>query len=364
MSSPYQFLPARAFWRSAVAERMPLDPGQDIYQPRFRISRTDQIATAGSCFAQHVGRTLRQAGYSVLDAEPVPEPLRSSLSAETMARYGYGIYSARYGNIYTVRQLLQLLREVRGGDFSLADPVWEKDGRFYDAFRPSVEPDGLESPEAVLEHRLHHLEAVRSLLRATDVMVFTLGLTEAWVEETTGTVYPTAPGTIAGQFDPKRHKFHNFGFKSVFSDFVAVRRIMMLKKPDMRFLITVSPVPLTATASGQHVEVATCYSKSVLRAVCGALVEEFDNVDYFPSFEIITSQSARGMYYEPNLRSVSPHGVERAMSVFMNAHDVAATGSPQGEETETPPQKIQRKRGKTVSESVVCEEALLEAFAR
>ena len=74
----------------------------------------------------------------------------------------------------------------------------------------------------------------------------------------------------------------------------------------MKFIVTVSPVPLTATASGQHVEVATAGSKAILRAACGRLIEKFRDVDYVPSYEIITSQTARGAFYAPNLRSVTP----------------------------------------------------------
>ena len=345
-------------------DRMPLDPGSDIYKPRWLISRTDRIATAGSCFAQHVGRTLRNAGYNVLDTEPVaPRQLRAKLTPDLMSKYGFGIYSARYGNIYTVRQLLQLIREARG-QFSPAEAIWQKNGRFFDAFRPSVEPDGLDSAEDVIAHRQQHLAAVRTLVRRADVFVFTFGLTEAWVHTASDTVYPTAPGTLAGDFDPDVYSFRNFGFNSIYSDFVEVRRILMQRNPDMRFLITVSPVPLTATASGQHVEVATTYSKAVLRAVCGALYEEFDNIDYFPSYEIITSQSARGMYYESNMRNVTPHGVSRAMSAFMHAHgDEAGPVDPDSARKPAATAAPEKRRKKT-QETLVCEDALLEVFAR
>ena len=59
-----------------------------------------------------------------------------------------------------------------------ADPVWERKGRFHDAQRPGVEPEGLDSPESVLAHRARHLAAVRQVFTGCDVFVFTLGLTE------------------------------------------------------------------------------------------------------------------------------------------------------------------------------------------
>lgn len=350
MTSPYDSLPDSAFWRSAVGERSPLDPGA-LYSPRFPLRRQNAIVTAGSCFAQHIGRRLRAAGCKVVDAEPAP----AGVPEEVQTRFGYGLYSARYGNIYTARQLLQLLDEAQG-ETRPALPVWQKKGRFYDALRPSVEPEGLPTEALVRQHRAEHLAAVRRAFTAADVFVFTFGLTEAWIHKATGTVYPTAPGTLAGDYDPEIFQFKNFTFNEILADFKNFRRRLMALKPGgMRFVVTVSPVPLTATASGQHVEVATAYSKAVLRAVCGELAETFPNVDYFPSYEIITSLNSRGVYFEPNKRSVSKEGVTAAMSMFLRAHGFAET-------VETP--KAKAEAAFDPEPDVVCEEAMIEVLRK
>ena len=366
MKSPYSDLPARAYWRSGVGERAPLDPG-DLYTPRFPVTRDMKITTAGSCFAQHVGRTLREAGLDVVDTESLPV----EISDATAQRYGYRLYSARYANIYTARQLAQLQDEANG-KFTPALPVWRKGDRFVDAQRPGVEPEGLETEELVLEHRKHHLACVRRAFRQADLFVFTFGLTEAWVHRETGTVYPTAPGTIGGEFDPEVFEFRNYNAIEVLEDFIQFRKQLKRTNPDAKFLVTVSPVPLTATASGNHVEVATCYSKAVLRAVCGMLVERFDDIDYFPSFEIITSQNARGAYYLPNMRSVSHQGVGTAMGLFKSAHGITGTAATPASKAKAAKADAEggkakgRRRGGAAAEpdDVVCEEALLEAFAK
>ncbi|RMH43080.1 MAG: GSCFA family protein, partial [Alphaproteobacteria bacterium] len=124
-----------------------------------------------------------------------------------------------------------------------------------------------------------------------------------------------------------------------------------------RYLVTVSPVPLTATASGQHVQVATTHSKSVLRAVCGELAQNLRAVDYFPSYEIITAPATRGIFYAPNLRSVTPAGVETVMRTFFAAHDPGGKAPGRAPDADARPA--------TGGENdVVCEEALLEAFAK
>jgi hypothetical protein len=128
--------------------------------------------------------------------------------------------------------------------------------------------------------------------------------------------------------------------------------------PGVKFLVTVSPVPLTATASGQHVEVATTYSKSVLRAVCGLAYERFNNVDYFPSYEIMTSQNARGADYEPTMRAVRPQGVATALNLFRASHGITPKGAA--------PKVKQSDDAEDFEDDdlTVCEESLLEAFAK
>lgn len=285
------------------------------------------------------------------------EPLHNEFPSELAVKYGYRLFSARYGNVYTARQFLQLLEEADGSRIP-SDRVWKMGDRFVDAQRPSIEPDGLPDEETVLTHRTAHLRVVKNLFTNVSTVVFTFGLTEAWQCKESGTVFPTAPGTIAGTFDPKKYEFVNFNMISVFKDFQAIRRKIMEWAPSVKFLVTVSPVPLTATASGQHVEVATSYSKSVLRAACGLAFERFKNVDYFPSYEIMTSQNARGAYYEPNMRSVSAQGVETAMNLFMSAHGIA--------QKSVAPIPKAASDGVEVDddELLACEESLLEAFAK
>nr|WP_270729400.1 GSCFA domain-containing protein [Shimia sp. Alg240-R146] len=319
-----------------------------------------KIVTAGSCFAQHVGRTLANSGFNVLDGEPVPLRMSDALAN----RFGYKLFSGRYGNIYTVRQLVQMMDEAEGL-FQPATPVWEKNGRYYDAMRPNVEPEGLESPELVMKQRKEHLKKVLETYKQADLFVFTFGLTEAWIHKESGTVYPTAPGTIAGSFDPELYEFKNFGFTEIMADFVSFRKRMKKYNPAMKFLITVSPVPLTATASGNHVEVATSYSKSVLRTVCGTLYDKFRDVDYFPSYEIITSPNNRGVYFESNKRSVSSKGVATAMGLFLQAHNPGDDAEKGGATAQKAKKKGPQNADKAKDdEDAVCEDALLEAFAR
>lgn len=345
--SPYSGLSASAYWRSGVAQSDPqsLD---DVYAPKFRIASDAWVATAGSCFAQHIARHMRTNGYQILDVEPPPLGLPYGLRQS----FGYSTYSARYGNIYTVKQLRQLTQEV-AGTFTPVDAIWEKDGRYFDALRPSVDPNGLESAQEVAHLRRHHINMVRQMFEKLDVLIFTLGLTEMWLHRESGTVYPTAPGTIAGEFDPDKYVFHNAQFNEIVEDFKAFEALLSQLRGGRPFqvLLTVSPVPLTATASGNHILVANTYSKSVLRTVAGYLADNHAHIDYFPSYEIVTNPALRSAGFEGNLRSVRESTVQTVMRHFFHYHPPVNQSETATEVTLT-----------DASEEVQCEDALLEAF--
>ena len=326
MPHPYADLPPYCFWRRSVAEIEPqeVDP---VVHARFRIGRHDRVATAGSCFAQHIARHLAGAGFHYFVTEQADVPMEVSLTR----KYNYGVFSARYGNIYTARQFLQLLKRAYG-IFKPVDDVWVgNNGTLIDPYRPNIQPGGFSCEREYRLDREQHFAAVRRAVEETNVMVFTFGLTEAWVNKSDGAVYPVCPGTAAGTFDSTQHKFVNFGMVQVLGDMREALDFIRERNRGVRFILTVSPVPLVATAENRHVLVSTTYSKAVLRTVCGELEGRFDDVAYFPSYEVITGNFNRGLYYESDLREVTEAGVSHVMRLFLQhyaAADEVANGEP------------------------------------
>lgn len=311
-ANPYKTQPERAFWKASVGTRHYADLA-DLWQP-MALKRADCVATAGSCFAQHIGNNLARRGAAFMDMEPAPPVFSSAAEAR---RWGYGVFSCRYGNIYTTRQLIQLFDEAHGNR-TPGELVWEKHGRFFDALRPGIDPVGQEDAESVLALRRLHLEAVQRMFAELDIFVFTMGLTEGWELVSDGTMFPVAPGTIAGNYRPADYTLRNLRHHEVRADMLGFWERLRAVNPGARMLLTVSPVPLAATATKNHVMVATTYSKSVLRAVAGELAEDVADIHYFPSYEIISCHPARGMFYEPDLRNVNPLGVDLVMKHFFS----------------------------------------------
>ena len=270
--NPYQALPARSFWRTAVAEpdaadidglwtpKFELGPGRSDPDRRFLLRPPHRPDPAGAgdelarCRAGPAGTDRGGAGgppvRDVLlpdrqhlhrrDAAPVaglgrrdrdPEPPRAgSRTAGTSTRSG--------------RRWSRTATRTPRRCWPPASGPWPPSGR------------------AVGE---------------ASCLIFTLGLTEAWHERGTGVVYPVCPGTVRGSFDERparvRQPRLRAGAERTCWPSLALAHGL---NPGLRLLLTVSPVPLTATATGRHALTATTYSKSVLRAVAGQLAAEHE----------------------------------------------------------------------------------------
>lgn len=358
--NPYKTLDEKHFWAPAVGRRHMMDIDQ-LWDPKFNIRPNYKIATFGSCFAQHIGRALRARGYKWQQTEPTP----AGLSEENAKRFNYDVFTCRTGNIYTVSLLNQWVKWA----LEIEQPpqeVWESNGRYIDPFRPTIEPDGFASVEELRRSREMAIEAFRAAIETSTVFVFTMGLTESWFNKSGGYEYPMCPGTVAGTFDPENHEFRNQQFSFIKDTLNSTLDLMATINPKLVYILTVSPVPLTATNSGNHVLAATIESKSILRAVAGEIARNRRIVDYFPSFEIISSAPYQGAFYQPNKRSVATHGVAHVMQNFFGCLN-EKYGAPT-----RPAKRVGNARAKAASQEtsienndddVSCDEEFLETFA-
>ncbi len=352
VETPYSNVAEAGIWKRSVASKNFLEI-EGIWQRKIEISSSDKIITAGSCFAQHISKALRDHKYNWVNYEAGP----AWLMGAQLKELNYGVYSFRTSNIYTVRALRQWIEWAFDNDRDEdALEVWQTAGRFYDPFRPAIEKNGFESREEVSASHQTTLRAIRSAVLDADLFIFTLGLTEAWRNKVTDETYAICPGTIAGEYDPIRHEFVNYDYSSILEDAEWVISFLKQINPKLKILLTVSPVPLVMTASGQHVLTATTYSKSVLRSVAGYLSMKHSHIDYFPSYEIVSSFPFKGAFFEANMREVSASGVAHVMKHFISALK--------------PAPKVQKSRPVEVPKNdldqqdyVVCEEMALEKYA-
>ncbi len=296
-------------------------------ETRFRIQRADRVATAGSCFAQRIAERLKASGFWYYVVEPGAPWLDESARTDKH----YGDYSARYGNLYTTLQLLQLFERAYGR-FDPHEPPWRlKNAGLADPFRPRIEPGGFATEDDLVTDRAGHLAAVRHLFETLDVFIFTLGLTETWCTRSDGAALPVCPGMDVGAFDPDRYVFRNLGVDENRDALGTFIERLHEVNPAARVLLTVSPVPLAATIEDRNVVQATAYSKAVLRVVAEEMRQRYPFVDYFGSYEIVTQTFATDAYFSEDRRNVTEAAVDHVMrSFFAHVADGTAQARPSG----------------------------------
>lgn len=310
MEHPYVNLSDYQNWFKSISWSAP-GHVDVVVESRMKISVTEKVSTMGSCFAQNISRTIKSSGFNYF----IPEQKPSEMNFEEGVDSNYGVFSARYGNVYTTRQALQLFERA----FSIRtfeSNIWQLDKNFVDAYRPRIQPSGYTSVDELLHDREQHLHFVRKVFTESDCFIFTLGLTESWVSRIDDAVFPIAPGVCGGNYNEKDIKFVNFDCEEVTKDLFSFITHIREINNQIKIILTVSPIPLVATYENRHVLVSSTYSKSVLRVAAEEASNNFDNVVYFPSFEIINSPSNENRYLEDDLRGVSKIGVNHVMRLF------------------------------------------------
>jgi hypothetical protein len=266
--------------------------------------------------------SLEQAGFTYLRTEAV-HPAFADLPKE---RFGYQRYSAAYGNVYTARQLLQLLKRALGM-FVPVEDRWVTPSAVIDPFRPGLRYPARSGREFDLL-TAQHLGKTRQAFEQATVFIFTLGLTEAWISRLDAAVFPACPGTVAGSFDPDRHEFRNFDTAETAADLREFTRVLRSINPGVRIILTVSPVPLVATATGDHVLSASIYSKSVLRVAAAELAGLEPEIVYFPAYEIVTGPQAPDGFFEADRRNVSAAAIKSVVAALLAHCEAAGEASP------------------------------------
>jgi tetratricopeptide (TPR) repeat protein len=270
---------SRARWRS-VADEFQGDVWPELH-PTFSIKPGETIFTIGSCFARNIERHLDSAGCRVpmLDFYLPPEEWSGAPNG-AMNKFHPPAF----------RQSLAWTAAVfdRDGRVSWSDcePLAFDfgDGRFFDMDMGVTDPV---SRERFLERRQHIYDIFSQAFSAHCLMI-TPGLIEAWRDCATGLYLHEPPTHKAMVADQARWEFEILSYEQCLADMLAAIDAVRSRNPGVKVMVTTSPVPLSATFSGQDVRVANAYSKSMLRTVCGAVTTLRPAVDYFPSYECAT----------------------------------------------------------------------------
>jgi hypothetical protein len=182
------------------------------------------------------------------------------------------------------------------------------------------------SLERATERRAYLTSDYFVRIRDATVLVLTLGLNEVWHDSATGRYLNAAPSFFAVRREPSRYTLCITDVAENLGQLEKIRSVVRSINPAIRFVVTVSPVPMAATFSGDDVLVANLRSKSTLRLAAEKFAQDHDNVAYFPSYDMV-AMSPRLRAYESDALHVRDQVVGQIMQEFIRLY-VGSEGVP------------------------------------
>lgn len=274
--------------------------------PGFKMQREDKIFAIGSCFARGVELALIGQKMDVLSRTAEFDSFPSMNGELPLG------FTNKYNTFSIYNELCWALDPA--AEFARDSLVDLGNGIFYDPHtNPALQLTGLEQTI----HRREIMQTVTSRISQCRVVIITLGLVEVWRDNTANVfINRLIPGMLSSY--PDRYELHLTSFVENLLNLERIHGLLsQFGHQDVQIVVTVSPVPLQATFSGEDVVIANTHSKSLLRAVAQEWATSHENVHYFPSYEVVQN-SDRSLTWEEDMRHVKGEVVRHIMSLFLH----------------------------------------------
>jgi len=275
--------------------------------PKFKLRSDDKFFAIGSCFARGIESSLIKHKVAVESAAPEFAKLQPANKEVS----GLG-----FTNKYNTYSILNELRWALDPDveFPRESIVPLTKTTWYDPHtNPTLEFADLKE---TLRRRVL-MQAVTKRIEGCRAVILTLGLAEVWRDVKADVFVNRTPIPSLFKTDPERYEFHLTSFAENWANLEAIHELLShYGHPDIRIIVTVSPVPLMNTFSTMDIVTANTWGKSLLRAAAQEWAAAHSNVDYFPSYEIVQN-SDRAAVWETDLRHVKGAAAQHVMNLFV-----------------------------------------------
>ena len=277
------------------------------HEPRFKINKNDSIFTIGSCFARNVENKLARSGFNFVTSD-------FSLSSEYYLGEGEAASSRGVLNKYNphsmkteiLRALGHIVDIADNGFIEISDEIW------HDPQASRLKPSSFN----IMKDIRDQLNEVSARVKSASVVFITLGLTETWYDTVTGMSLNQPPNPMHLRRLGERIFFKNTTCSETIENIEEmIAAIVKAREGNVKFIITVSPVPMGQTFTGKDVIIANTYSKSTLRSAVLSIVDKYDYVDYFPSYEMVVN-SPRHLAWKEDGAHVRSEMVSHIMDRF------------------------------------------------
>ncbi|MEY8238710.1 MAG: GSCFA domain-containing protein, partial [Cycloclasticus sp.] len=279
-----KYKPEVIFWPTPNNKSQPQNKYNIFpYVKKYRIiNKSTAIGSAGSCFAMEIAEVLQEEGFNYVITELGDNPISEAIIDDYKVNSGKAKYSANYGTIFNTPSLKQLAEKAFGLKKFRKILVDKSTNLYMDPYRENVY---FNSPESYINDYDKHINAIQRSLLESEVFIFTAGLNECW-ELPDKTVISRNPKIGLHQLIRSRVLTVEENTKNILDFF----NIVKSRNKNFKLILTLSPIPLMATARSNthHVIEANSHSKSVLRVAIDEAVKKEKEIYYFPSYELIT----------------------------------------------------------------------------
>lgn len=255
---------------------------------KLELSKGSNFFCIGSCFAREIEDSLTVHG---VNAATKTRFIARDLIRDFRIRQPHTGRPYAFLNRYNAPSMLLEMENILGASELGGDLLYGTDEKVQDAhYTPLFD-------ELNYEQTLSRRNLVRSIYQQcfddSNVFVFTFGLCEAFFDTRAGKYANITP-------NPRRINddlaFRWIGFEENKEVVVKLIKLITVEKPSARIILTVSPVPLDVTFTTEDVILANMRAKSTLHAAVTETCSMFDNVFYFPSFEMVLNSETNAAW--------------------------------------------------------------------
>jgi tetratricopeptide (TPR) repeat protein len=209
-------------------------------EPKF-IDKNTKFFTMGSCFARNLAGSLLKSGYAAHHME----------------------ISEYINTTFANRVFVDWLSDAEI-DVAIRDRIVE------------LLPKGW-SKENTLQ-----------IIRNSNVFILTLGVAPAFFDRATGDFVLPRPSALNSRVLAEKYLYRTTSVQENVDNVLHLINFIRSISPEIKVVVTVSPVPLLASFEYESAVQADCLSKSTMRLVAHEVVNnsKLQNILYWPSFEV------------------------------------------------------------------------------
>ena len=205
------------------------------------VNKTTRFFTMGSCFARNLAKSLNDSGYVSHHME-ISEYINTTFANRVFVD-------------------------------------WLSNSDVDDVVRDRIVE--LLPPGASKENTLQ-------VIKNSDVFILTLGVAAAFFDRATGAFVLPRPTALNSRALAEKFLFRTTSVKENVDNVLHLIEFIRSISPEIKIVVTVSPVPLLASFEHELAVQADCLSKSTMRLVAHEVVSNSNvpNILYWPSFEV------------------------------------------------------------------------------